>query len=628
MWIHCDGSHSVNKYGFNLFVLLVKDEAGKGYPVAFMISSTLANAAVQEFVTWCFEATDMQRPPFCMVDDADAEINALVALGIKPVLCNFHFMQALNRSMSKLATGLVHADRVVFKAQITALHLCTTKGAFDILYSELMTWFAADGSRGIFKLYFVKVWSGKRELWSRYGHPTLSVDNLTNNTLERFNKSLKYDFMGQLVNRRISDLVSVIYDRVMPHYANERVASYYLKSRLARTTQSQRRGADLTLRLGTYFYDNTTDVLHVQSSQTAAVVSLAEEVDDLITENNDVAIKTMLDNPISQYRDIVDLLNGTDDEFSLLAHDILNIADQFDGEQESYDRVKTALEALEQASSTVEGVDEDIIARLLSEGHRLGVVCGSVVERFSVVIREGRVTLTGNVWQLNVESMVCGCPKSDGKCVHHIVLYKGDMFSPEVFNRICQRLRDSGFQLPGPHCFCEYKKNHMTNMFPYKLCVHEACKCEIPTGSSFAEVACSTGGSPFLSTFREHNDRRTANLNKFSVAHSLLRVQSTLSMHRHIDAMIRSNPDKCDDKFLSHMGDLHETMTSLCIDNGLGVILPASTVSRQTKIRTLVGEVPKVMGKPMQSANDPLVRITKTAGRKPVDGPVEKRKRK
>ncbi len=119
----------------------------------------------------------------------------------------------------------------------------------------------------------------------------------------------------------------------------------------------------------------------------------------------------------------------------------------------------------------IEYLDGDLITCALAEGRGLLGACRSVIERLAVVVHEGRRELTGVVWVLDVESMECSCPKPD-KCVHHVLLYKGDMFSPCVFNRICQRLREAGFHLQGEHCYCVFKKNHTANMFPYKLCVH------------------------------------------------------------------------------------------------------------------------------------------------------------
>ncbi len=65
--VYLDATHSVNKYGFNLFVLLVKDESGKGYPVAFNISSSLANESIESLLRWCFEESGVS-PKYCMVD--------------------------------------------------------------------------------------------------------------------------------------------------------------------------------------------------------------------------------------------------------------------------------------------------------------------------------------------------------------------------------------------------------------------------------------------------------------------------------------------------------------------------------------------------------------------------------
>ncbi len=58
---------------------LVKDESGKGFLVAFNISSSLAQPAVEDFLRWVYEEAGMPFPQFCVVDEADAEINALIS---------------------------------------------------------------------------------------------------------------------------------------------------------------------------------------------------------------------------------------------------------------------------------------------------------------------------------------------------------------------------------------------------------------------------------------------------------------------------------------------------------------------------------------------------------------------
>ena len=119
---------------------------------------------------------------------------------------------------------------------------------------------------------------------------------------------------------------------------------------------------------------------------------------------------------------------------------------------------------------SVAGCDEELVDSLVTFGHSVVLACEEAVARFTITVAEGRNRLTGKIWQLNVETMDCDCPKDD-KCVHHIVLYKGDMFSPEVFNRICGRLRDRNFQLQGDHCFC------ISNRTICRTCSRTSCVC-------------------------------------------------------------------------------------------------------------------------------------------------------
>jgi hypothetical protein len=79
---------------------------GMGFPIAKMVSSSGQEPAILPFLTWTFHQAKMAAPLYVMVDADKAESNAIRAFGSTPVICYFHFCQALRKHLDMTTGGL------------------------------------------------------------------------------------------------------------------------------------------------------------------------------------------------------------------------------------------------------------------------------------------------------------------------------------------------------------------------------------------------------------------------------------------------------------------------------------------------------------------------------------------
>ncbi|MFZ4611851.1 MAG: hypothetical protein ACOYNM_18705, partial [Gemmataceae bacterium] len=233
--VFLDSTFGLNAYGYGLFVLLVRDEHGHGHPVAFMVSSSEDQEAVKHLLTETFKKSQVpdgkggtrSAPLYVVIDQNAAEIAAVEASGAIVVFCYFHVTQAIQRQLMRNTGGLPEAARNEFWPLFNKAHKAETKDLFDAAVVTLNRYLDTLGaSASGFKTWLAKNYLADKDSkrWAVYGHPDLPVSCFTNNILERFNKSLKYTFLGSQINRRISSLVE-IFPVVDQHYHNERFNS-------------------------------------------------------------------------------------------------------------------------------------------------------------------------------------------------------------------------------------------------------------------------------------------------------------------------------------------------------------------------------------------------------------------
>ena len=110
-----DSTGSMNRYGFNVFLLLTLDEGCAGMPVAMAITERRTSAAVFAFLDAVFAAMPELQPVSFMIDMDEAERGGIEKLArklgcrIEVRWCLFHIMQKLREKVSGTANAGVRA---------------------------------------------------------------------------------------------------------------------------------------------------------------------------------------------------------------------------------------------------------------------------------------------------------------------------------------------------------------------------------------------------------------------------------------------------------------------------------------------------------------------------------------
>ena len=92
-----DATHGTNGYDFSLITVLVTDEFGEGYPVAWCLSNRTDLTLLLSFFKSIKNRTGVIIPKWIMTDDADQYYSAWVGvfgLGPQKLLCMWHVDRA------------------------------------------------------------------------------------------------------------------------------------------------------------------------------------------------------------------------------------------------------------------------------------------------------------------------------------------------------------------------------------------------------------------------------------------------------------------------------------------------------------------------------------------------------
>eukprot|EP00898_Chlorokybus_atmophyticus_P002716 jgi/Chlat1/3445/Chrsp23S03828 len=178
-----------NKYGYPFFTMLIKDDFGNGVPVAFMICNTEEHSVIAMFLKAIAAASGV-LPKNIMMDKSAAEIKAVQSVGANVLLCYFHLMQDWERHLKKSVRDA--GTRKQFANQPANVK------------------------------YLQEEWLPCYGMWADCGRQFAHRNIETNNLLERFFRTFKYMFMKGVVNRRLSDLINFLMNKVVPFYYNER----------------------------------------------------------------------------------------------------------------------------------------------------------------------------------------------------------------------------------------------------------------------------------------------------------------------------------------------------------------------------------------------------------------------
>lgn len=224
--VFADAAYGVNKYGYPLQTLLVRDDHGNGVPIAFSITHTENSESWKHFMSTIFDAAgvDITAVTF-MIDKSIVERAAITALGSKYILCIFHMYQEVERFLKSGESG-VHGKgkkdlRTDVLHELRELQQYRQRDVFETRWKQIMDEWGLD--RRAVVDYFERNWYHDAPFWAAFGRTGLAhLYSDTNNLIERFFGLLKYSFCRGKVPQRLEHLICLLLDDVVKHYIIDR----------------------------------------------------------------------------------------------------------------------------------------------------------------------------------------------------------------------------------------------------------------------------------------------------------------------------------------------------------------------------------------------------------------------
>ena len=203
-----DGTHGTNGYDFTLITVIVIDEYGEGFPVAWCISNREDQLLLINFFTALKKRVGIVSPAWLMSDLAEQFYTAWVAsFGNRPhkLVCIWHVDRAWRENLkqlkdSELEATVYHNLRVLLEE--TDCH------KFELLLDQTIEEFTKSSTTANFGKYFQTHYANTKEQWATCYRKDAFVN--TNMYVEAFHKVLKYVYMKGRVNKRLDKCIFVL----------------------------------------------------------------------------------------------------------------------------------------------------------------------------------------------------------------------------------------------------------------------------------------------------------------------------------------------------------------------------------------------------------------------------------
>ncbi|GFW38630.1 c2H2-type domain-containing protein [Trichonephila clavipes] len=198
-----DSTHGTNSYNFKLITVLVVDDFGEGFPVAWCISNREDFTVLRKFFLLIKNNTDTSiTSNFFMSDDAPAFYNAwsdVFDFPVQKILCYFHFDKSIRSKIETLIKNKLKACEV-YKA-ITILFSETNEQIFRKMFVKFLNNLKEDTDTDKFYHYFLNNYNNREKEIAMCFRNACKIR--TNNHLESFHKDFKYNYLSGKVNKRL-----------------------------------------------------------------------------------------------------------------------------------------------------------------------------------------------------------------------------------------------------------------------------------------------------------------------------------------------------------------------------------------------------------------------------------------
>ena len=203
-----DGTHGTNGYDFTLITVIVIDEYGEGFPVAWCISNREDQLLLMNFFKALKTRVGNLSPAWFMSDLAEQYYNAWVASfhnRPRKLVCAWHLDRAWRENLKvledrNLQAQVYHNLRVLLEEP--------NKSKFQQLLDETITQLLNSKATERFGKYFSSHYASTKEQWAACYRADASVN--TNMYVEAFHRVLKYIYFKGRINKRLDKCLQVL----------------------------------------------------------------------------------------------------------------------------------------------------------------------------------------------------------------------------------------------------------------------------------------------------------------------------------------------------------------------------------------------------------------------------------
>ncbi|KAE8737484.1 hypothetical protein FOCC_FOCC017052 [Frankliniella occidentalis] len=208
-----DETHGTNQYKYQLLTVIVIDDDRRGWPVAHLITSKSDHHTLQYLFKALKSRIGEEVSVNCVITDDDpALINAMslgFAVPLTHLLCKWHVIKNLkdnlrSKAPSELFEPIFSEIKVIMNAEEENMFL-KLKAGFINKYSN-------NPAASVYMAYLKKHYWKKEKKWAMCyrNFPHAGVN--TTGHIESFHSRLKRTYLKRKVNKRLDDLINILYD--------------------------------------------------------------------------------------------------------------------------------------------------------------------------------------------------------------------------------------------------------------------------------------------------------------------------------------------------------------------------------------------------------------------------------
>ena len=215
-WLICmDSTHGISHYeGWQLTTLMVITNLNKGFPVAFMVSSTVNTDITTRFLQSFKNKFGNIDAKIFMSDDDSIYRNSWKAVMetdscvTQYLLCSWHVDRAIRENMRKKIKASMQ-DKVNVYRLFRVLLDEPVEDNFEIQSTNFLKYLEEAGYED-FRAYFLRYYlcPSRRQLWAKCYRPDACLN--TNNHLESMHRALKYVYLDGKKVKRLDDTIHAI----------------------------------------------------------------------------------------------------------------------------------------------------------------------------------------------------------------------------------------------------------------------------------------------------------------------------------------------------------------------------------------------------------------------------------